>query len=143
MICSHQTLTEVKLCIKIFYFRPKILMPDINQIVLVLPSNEPLNHCLVFMNLSLSASDCQRMSVFTFYLVTSFLPSSLSSIYFFLNFNPNLEHIFSSPNSIFKIHSYLYSSPFILCFLSLCFPLFLSIAVKLQFSEAPYMFCSF
>ena len=58
MICSHQTLTEVKLCIKIFYFRPKILMPDINQIVLVLPSNEPLNHCLVFMNLSLSASDC-------------------------------------------------------------------------------------
>ena len=58
MICPHQTLTEVKLYMKIFYFRAKILMPDVNQIALALSSNEPLNHCLVFMNLSLSASDC-------------------------------------------------------------------------------------
>lgn len=74
MICPHQTLTEVNLCMKIFYFRANILMPNVNQIVLTLPSNEPLNYCLVFMNLSLSASDCWRMSVFTFYLVMSFLP---------------------------------------------------------------------
>ena len=110
MICSHQTLTEVKLCMSIFHFRTTILMSNVNQTVLTLPSNEPLNHCPVFMDLSPTAPACWRMSVVIFYLLITFLPLSPQALIFFVYFIPSLESISSFPKCILKSHSFAFQS---------------------------------
>lgn len=108
LICSHQVLTKVKLCIGIFHFKTMILMPHINQTVLPSPFQLVTYNCPVFMAIQ-PFSSCSLEDIYCYLLPT---PSPLGFTLSY--FNSSLQHFHEW---ILKISSHLFSSPSCLHFI--------------------------